>query len=292
MASFETQDSGLEAQGSRLRAQGSRLRPRGQVVCLLALSLVATSVPAAQTPRPANHARVSLLAHETPAGRLTLGVRFQMDDGWHIYWRNPGGSGSPPQFSWTLAPTLEVGGVEWPLPSRIVTDGVVSYGYERDVLLPFPAKRTRPQAAATIGVAVDYVICHDVCVKELASAALYLPGTGTTRPTADGAALFVRAASLLPESAPLSWKPSARATDEEIVLHLTARGLRGPVEFLPFANGLIDDGAPQRRVVANGAVTLFLRKSPYYARPPSTLDGLVVVGNARSYLVRAPLSGQ
>ncbi|MGE3843907.1 MAG: protein-disulfide reductase DsbD domain-containing protein [Vicinamibacterales bacterium] len=257
---------------------------------VLAVALAATSAPVAQTRRPTNHARVSLLAHQPHRGGLTLGVRFELEDGWRIYWRNPGGAGSPPEFRWTLAPAFTVGSVRWPLPSRLVTNGVVGYGYERDVLLPFSAQRTRPQTGATIAVAVDYVICRDVCVKESASASLYLPAGGATRLAEDDAARFARAASRLPESAPLSWKPSALASDDEIVLHLTARGLQGTIEFLPFVNGLIDDGAPQRRVDANGRVSLFLRKAPGYVHPPSTLDGLVVVADTRSFLVRAPLS--
>ncbi len=37
-----------------------------------------------------------------PGQPFRLGLRFRLSPGWHIYWRNPGDSGLPPEISFTL----------------------------------------------------------------------------------------------------------------------------------------------------------------------------------------------
>jgi DsbC/DsbD-like thiol-disulfide interchange protein len=35
----------------------------------------------------------------SPASDVRMGIKFVMDKGWHIYWKNPGDSGEPTEFS-------------------------------------------------------------------------------------------------------------------------------------------------------------------------------------------------
>jgi DsbC/DsbD-like thiol-disulfide interchange protein len=62
---------------------------------------------AQRRPLTTPHGQVALLADSTTLaeGRSGwLGLRFTMDEGWHIYWRNYwrnlGESGSPPEVRW------------------------------------------------------------------------------------------------------------------------------------------------------------------------------------------------
>src|SRR5437016_3563708 len=69
-------------------------------------------------------------------GEFWLGIRFQLRDKWHIYWRNPGDSGEPPSVRWHLPDGVRADDIEWPMPKRIPVGPLVSYGYEGDVVLP------------------------------------------------------------------------------------------------------------------------------------------------------------
>ncbi len=62
-----------------------------------------------------------------------IGVRFLLEPGWHLYWRNPGDSGTPPMLLWTAPAGVTVGDVEWPAPERIPLGSLVNYGYHGDV---------------------------------------------------------------------------------------------------------------------------------------------------------------
>src|SRR6266436_1544268 len=78
----------------------------------------------------ARHARVELLAQTagiSPNQQLWLGVHFSLEQGWHIYWRNPGDSGQPPVFHWQLPPGLSAGEVQWPRPNKMKTASLADY---------------------------------------------------------------------------------------------------------------------------------------------------------------------
>jgi thiol:disulfide interchange protein DsbD len=233
--------------------------------------------------------RVSLLANAGPGAQLTFGVRFQMEDGWHVYWRNAGGSGSPPAITWTSAAGLKTGDIQWPVPARIRVDNIVSYGYEREVLLLVPVTRTSSATGAmTVGATVDYVACKDICVKEAATVSMALPASNsparTGRPA--DAALFEQARARLPRPAPAGWTATARLGADSLTLRIATRTPPKTGTFFPFVNGLIDDTASQRASADASGLTLQIAKSPYFSKAPAALEG-VLVTDAAAFTIKA-----
>ena len=53
-----------------------------------------------------------------PGETIWVGLRLQMDEGWHSYWRNPGDSGLPTMIDWSLPDGLAAGPIQWPAPER------------------------------------------------------------------------------------------------------------------------------------------------------------------------------
>jgi DsbC/DsbD-like thiol-disulfide interchange protein len=47
------------------------------------------------------HSAVRLLAGSRSGAVLMGGIAFQLQPGWHTYWRNPGDSGVPPRFDFS-----------------------------------------------------------------------------------------------------------------------------------------------------------------------------------------------
>ena len=101
------------------------------LTCGVALMLCAASAQAEGTPIP--HGTVELIAENpwiTAGHKLDLGLRFELEKGWHIYWVNPGDSGEPPRVDWQLPAGLTAGAMEWPAPRRLGTSSIVDFGYE------------------------------------------------------------------------------------------------------------------------------------------------------------------
>ena len=66
-----------------------------------------------------DHVQVSWLApHAFGLSSTTIGLRFALQPGWHIYWKNPGDSGAAPKFTFS-ADGGRVGELQWPYPARL-----------------------------------------------------------------------------------------------------------------------------------------------------------------------------
>jgi suppressor for copper-sensitivity B len=124
-------------------------------------------------------------AGETKAGdegALPFGLQFRMAKGWKIYWRSPGDAGYPPHLDWTGSENLGAADLLWPAPMRFRVLGFDTFGYEDEVVLPIrvtPATRGAPVA---LRLAVDYLVCQEICVPASAKLSLAL-GRGSGAPT-------------------------------------------------------------------------------------------------------------
>ncbi len=68
--------------------------------CMIFSPLLAGPFPA-----PTNHVRLELISEvdsAQPGRAIRLGLLFNLDPEWHIYWQNPGDSGEPPRIEWKL----------------------------------------------------------------------------------------------------------------------------------------------------------------------------------------------
>src|SRR5438105_11734991 len=108
---------------------------------LLSFVILLASAAMAQ-PIQAKHARIELLFHHTSVAtgkELLLGVHFDLEPGWHIYWINPGDSGQPPVFKWQLPAGFSAGEIQWPRPERMQSSAeLTDYGYHDEALLMVP----------------------------------------------------------------------------------------------------------------------------------------------------------
>ena len=127
-------------------------------------------------PVETGHAKASLITNlQSPDQEsFYVGVRLEMQDGWHTYWENPGDSGSPFEAKWSTDSGVIVENVQWPTPVTIPYPPLMTYGYEGDVVFPFQIFRSQETNLKTISVDFDFLICADICIPETASLSLDL----------------------------------------------------------------------------------------------------------------------
>jgi thiol:disulfide interchange protein DsbD len=260
---------------------------RTTLVTMAACAALTVSATGAQQARP-GHARITLYADGGTADQpLTIGVRFQLDPGWHIFWRNPGGSGSPPTITWAPVADMVFGEIQWPVPRRFRIDAIVSYGYDGEVMLLVPAERGRAASGALMLTArADFAICRDVCVSETATTSLPLPAASAMPGKSADTSLFDQARAQLPRRVPPSWTVSARTTAGEFLLHIAAPAPPRTPTFFPLVNAVIDDTAAQRAETDSSGLTLHLEKSPYLNATPSTLEGVLLGADGRAFVIK------
>lgn len=120
--------------------------------------------------------RVALLAETTrvwPDQTILLGLHFELDEHWHIYWDGRNDTGFPATIDWTLPEGVSVGPMLWPAPERYVSaGGILDHVYEGKptVLVPVTIEPgTLTGRTLTIAGEVEWLVCNDIC----------LPGFGT-----------------------------------------------------------------------------------------------------------------
>ena len=149
-------------------------------ICLAAsptLPLGAAVLSDAQTNADRAYARVELFSERVravPGETIWFGASFTMQPGWHIYWRNAGDAGTPPEIRLAadsdISPAM-ISPFSWPIPDLlpIIPDEIMDYGYSDQVVLPFsvtlPADAT---SALRMTGQIEYLICKNICIPETA----------------------------------------------------------------------------------------------------------------------------
>jgi DsbC/DsbD-like thiol-disulfide interchange protein len=181
----------MEQGGRQLEAMRKETPTAGWVLALLALA-----APAVAGPPASKHVQASLLAEVEslqPGHPFSVGIRLQMAEGWHTYWRNPADSGLPTRMTWRLPEGFQAGPLQWPVPRRLAAPPLMSYGYEGEVLLPVvitPPQTLSPGSEVRLAGRVDWLECQEACIPGRAELELVLPVRAEAPPSSTRRAAF------------------------------------------------------------------------------------------------------
>jgi DsbC/DsbD-like thiol-disulfide interchange protein len=263
----------------------------------LAVSLLLCSLGAQAAGTPIPHGTLELVAENqwTTAGHdFNLGLHFQLQKGWHIYWINPGDSGEPPRVKWQLPAGLTAGAIEWPTPRRLGTPTIVDFGYEDEVTLIVPLHadvKLASQGPEQLGAEVRVLVCREICIPGKAQLSITLPVKSQAPvPDTRTSDLFAAARKSLPQPAPRNWRFSVGDAKDSLVLSADVGHQITQAVFFPLAESQIDNAAPQKLDSTAAGFRLTLRKSAQLLKPIERLKGVLVLSADRAYLIDAPLS--
>jgi len=100
-----------------------------------------------------------------PGDRFLLAFRFEMAPQWHIYWENPGQTGSPTTIDVKAPKGFRVGDVAWARPELFPGD-FVSYGYSNQVTLFVPVRAPKELESGTVQftATLGWLVCKESCL--------------------------------------------------------------------------------------------------------------------------------
>src|SRR6202166_2630167 len=154
-----------------------------------------------------------------PAQSFWAALEFDIRDGWHTYWRNPGDSGQATTLKWLLPAGFTAGDIVWTAPHRFEIPPLMNYGYAKhavhlvNITAPKDLKTGTP---IVLSAKASWLVCSDVCIPEDAELQLKLPvSAGPGAIDLKDAALFAAARSELPGADPAA--SSARIHDGQLV---------------------------------------------------------------------------
>jgi DsbC/DsbD-like thiol-disulfide interchange protein len=267
------------------------------VWCLVAFIVVFATAGRPQ-PISSPHVTVDLITENSsiaPGQDFWVALRFNLEQGWHVYWINPGDSGEPPKVQWELPPGFQAGAIVWPYPHRLPIPPLMDYGYENTVLLPIrmhAARNLKPGDTTTLAASVNWVVCREVCIPEKGHLTVSVPvskaasGKAATDPSANHD-LFAKALSRIPQPMPRNWKLSAISIKDAFVLSVqTGRPIK-KAEFFPATPLQIENAAPQKIQTNSRGMRLILKKSEQLSKPVSSLKGVLVLPAEKAYAIDA-----
>ncbi|MCB2111928.1 MAG: thioredoxin family protein [Parvularculaceae bacterium] len=239
-----------------------------------------------------DHARSQLVLESNgvePGGAVTLGFAQELERGWHVYWKNPGDSGLPLDFQWTLPPGVEAGEIEYPAPHRIPVGPLVNFGHEGAPVFLTSLKAGDDAAiGSTIDIALKatWLICADICVPETGEFSLSVPVVEHAVRDPEKAGLFSNARA----AAPARLKGEAHYAVRGARLRLDAPALGAPAYFFPDTPGLSEPAGEQRARVKGDRLTLEIAGGAELGALSGPLAGVIQYGEgdgARSFALRA-----
>ncbi|HEX9895985.1 MAG TPA: protein-disulfide reductase DsbD domain-containing protein [Gemmatimonadales bacterium] len=274
--------------------------PAGSVLTLtLAAAWFAPGL-AAQARVRNPHVTISLVPERTaalPGASLRAGLRFRLENGWHIYWRNPGEAGIATHPVWRLPAGWKVDPLSWPVPERYDVAGSTTHIHRGDVV--FGTRFHVPATGlgtARIAVELSYGICRDVCVPGKAELGIAIP-VGREGMVPDE---WPRVAFLWTARAPRQGGPAVEASLQDSVVLVRLRGSPGAAltagtwTFFPADRSVAP--AAMTAQARPGSRELVLRL-PLAQCTPIRLNGILVQGDPtvpypKGYVVSAPLTAR
>ena len=183
-----------------------------------------------------------------PGESIWVGLKLEMAEGWHTYWRNPGDSGLATTIDWQLPPGIEVGPIQWPAPERQPYGPLMNFGYSDEVTLlaRLSVAPDVPAGNVVIAARSTWLVCADICVPEDGSFTLPLQiaPAAPQASTLAGAHLNAVADSL---PAPVPGMVSAALTGDTLIVDAEWPDIpNGEVVFFPYPTYLMDNVAEQK----------------------------------------------
>ncbi|HLN49720.1 MAG TPA: protein-disulfide reductase DsbD domain-containing protein [Steroidobacteraceae bacterium] len=224
-----------------------------------------------------------------PGQSIWVALEFNIRDGWHTYWRNPGDSGQATTLRWTLPAAVTAGDIVWTAPHRFEIPPLVNYGYAGHAmhLVQITAARDlKLGAPVELAAQASWLVCADVCIPESAQLHLRLPvnaAGGAIDPAV--APLFAATRTELPSAQPAA--TGARIQGDHLVLTLgkewgaTLTQIKA-LAFYPYDDIGIEYAAPQTLKQARDSVELVLKitdGAPHVAEIRGVLSATVQNGS-------------
>jgi len=259
---------------------------------LISAAIVAVTAPVSGGPVETEHVTIQLVSDRDslqPGRSILVGLYFEMENEWHIYWRNPGDSGEAPRIQWNLPTGFQAGEVQWPAPARLGSGSVIDYGYQQPVLLYVEIKTPKNLAVGnkeTLSADVSWLVCKDICVPGKTSLTLSLFVRTRPGPMTTSRALFQEARSRVPRPLPPAWSADALSDRDSFLLTIRGAGV-GKKSFFPLEVDQVDNAAPQTTTALPDGVRLTLKKSDRLLKTPAMLNGILELGSGRAYIISA-----
>jgi len=250
------------------------------------------------------HTHMRLVSEQdtaVPGSTFWAAFDLILDDGWHVYWLNPGDSGLAPRVKWVLPSGIKAGDIQWPYPQRLNLGPLTSFGYEHEVLLLVPVNidaSFHSSNLADLHATVEWLACKDMCVPGRAELNLNLPLV------TDISSIRYNSFKDPFDRTRQDWPQTISSITSRAILdgdqwHLdikTPVKVQEDITVYPFRDDIIEHAAPQHTQLTDSGYQVALTKSHLYQGMTTMFEGVAVnpvgwdeQGDVKAIIIQAPI---
>lgn len=154
------------------------------------------------------HVKVELIQEEEftqPNRPFWVALHLNLEDGWHVYWKNPGDAGIPLKVEWKLPDGFEASPLQWPFPEKFTMADMVGFGYHKEVTLLSqitPPPQLDSQVKVEIQAQVKWLVCSSLICQPGSTTAVLPLTISSEQPgiRQEFAAIFAQARAKIPQT--------------------------------------------------------------------------------------------
>ena len=247
--------------------------------CLL--TAVLTPANAASNTSKGRNVDTTLVSNwsDTEGDLFYAAILFEINEGWHTYWKNPGTTGMATEVEWILPQGMHVESVYETAPHLYNNAGLVDYVHEEFAMVVAAIRledTNKTQFSGTkITANVNWLECETLCVPGNSELELELTNDNTTF----SATISEQVGALISaHEAALSGIFHVQGEQVSFQLEMD-RGIEGAIESAYFFPGksVTDAASEQHYKVQNGTILIQTKISPYDEPAESDLSGWLVI---------------
>jgi thiol:disulfide interchange protein DsbD len=226
---------------------------------------------------------------------ISIGLLINLQDEWHIYWRNPGDSGLPTDIEFSLPNGITASEIKFPIPKIFTSDEIVNYGYDHQVLLMselfMPKDYT--QKAISITAKLTSLICKDLCKAFDTTVTIRFDLSKDFLAETNVSDLFESTKNLLPQKNH-NLKTSAISKSDSVYLKVSGDEITNAnsLKYFSYEAGIFRNLVNQNLIKKENYVELILEPDPFRVKNPTEVNGILLINDdhTKAYEINLPIT--
>ncbi|EQA35250.1 disulfide bond corrector protein DsbC [Leptospira inadai serovar Lyme str. 10] len=217
---------------------------------------------------------------------LRLALYIKAEPGWHVYWKNPGDSGTSLRTDWKSSPPGVAADWEWPLPERIELGDSVNFGYEKPTVLFSDYKIQKPLGSDEsfhIEAKLHWLVCKEECVPE--STTLIIHKIEKFPPGSEKYSAYERSLKELPQTPETGLTISFRKKKDSFLFRIKGNDLPEKFDFFPEDPEIVSNQKIRTLEYSKNLIEFEIPRSEYISGDPDSIRGVLTLGS-KIYSIR------
>lgn len=213
---------------------------------------------------------------------ISLGVLINLQDDWHIYWRNPGDSGLPTDIELILPNEITASQIKFPIPKIFASDEIVNFGYAHKVLFLFDLKIPKDfkTKELIISAKINSLICKELCKAFDTTVTITLDLSKDFIAGKTISSLFESTEKMLPlqnQNLNIIAESRSNYTYLKVFVKENEKQIINSIQFYPYEAGVFKNSVKQKITQKENYFEIVLEPDQFRIKDPALLNGLIIV---------------